>query len=329
MTLYRAYIDSLAADDYLPRIRAGLDYIRFGTLVSGDTRIFIKPNLTYPEYKPGVMTNPAAVAAAIQAVHDYTPHIWIGDSDSGGYNRFSMDSVYDATGMRDICRPFGAQIVNLSSLPRRAIHFRYAGHDFSLDLPVLLLDEIEFTLTMPVPKVHGNTGVSLSFKNQWGCIPENKDRLRLHPYFQHVIFEVNKAIKTQFAIVDGKFGLNRNGPLRGDPVELGWVLVTDNIGAAARLACKLMQIDLRRVAHLRYLERRGAIPGTQEIALNQALEPFIKTRFYLNREWTDLPGLLAFKSPLVAYLAYFSPLAPLLHKLLYLVREPFYDYGRH
>ena len=323
---YQTYLGSLEDDDYLNNFRLGLEFIQFGSFTNRDTRVFIKPNLTYPEYKPGVMTNPEAVAAAIQAISDYTSHIWIGDSDSGGYNRFSMDKVYSQTGIRDICDKYNAQIVNLSNVPRRPISFEYRKKRFSLDLPTLLLDEVDFTITMPVPKIHSNTVVSLSFKNQWGCIPENSDRLRLHPYFRHVILEVNKAIRTKVVLMDGKYGLNRNGPMIGDPLKLNWVMVADNIGAAARVGCMLMQVPLNKVAHLRYADQQGMVPPIEQIFLNRNIEPFQKYQFYLQRKWTDLPGLIAFNSPLIAYLAYFSPLASFLHKVLYLVREPFYDY---
>jgi hypothetical protein len=37
---------------------------------------------------------------------------------------------------------------------------------------------------------------------------------------------------------------------------------------------------------------------------------------------------MAFHSPAFAWLAYFSPAAPLLHRILYLFRKPFYDYSR-
>ena len=329
MKRYLAYLGSLEEKDYLINIQTGLAHINFGNLVNKDTRVFIKPNLTYPEYKPGVMTNPEAIAAAIQAITDYTSHIWIGDSDSGGYNRFSMDSVYNQTGIREICEKYNAKIVNLSMLPRRPIYFEYQKKQFNLNLPVLLLDEVDLTITMPVPKIHANTMVSLSFKNQWGCIPDNQDRLRMHPYFRHVILEVNKAIRTRVVIMDGKYGLNCNGPMIGDPVELNWVMVADDIGAAARLGCMLMGIPLKNVAHLHYAEQQGMIPKYDDISLNQNIELFKKQKFYLHRKWTDLPGLIAFNSSFIAYLAYFSPLAGFLHKLLYLVRKPLYDYEKH
>ncbi|HPH95731.1 MAG TPA: DUF362 domain-containing protein [Anaerolineaceae bacterium] len=324
----RAYIGDLSVNDYLTNIREGLSFIEWGRTVSSDTRIFIKPNLTYPTFRPGVMTCPEAIEAAIIAIKDYTPHIMIGDADSGGYNRFSMDEVYQATGLVDFAQKYGVQVVNLSSGSRRAINFNYSGKSFSLDLPRLLTDEIDQLVTMPVPKVHANTTVSLSFKNQWGCIPEPTDRLKLHPYFQHVILEVNRAVKTQTVIMDGTYGLNGNGPMKGQAVKLNWLMVADHPGSAAQIALEMMQIPLEKVRHLRYAQQQGWIPERSSISTNVEPALFKKEAFYMKRGLTDWPGYLAFNSSFLAYLAYFSPLAGFLHWLLYLVREPLYDYNR-
>lgn len=325
---YRAFLGSLTESDYLNLIRQGLKWIEFDKLVTPVSRIFIKPNLTFPTYRPGVMTSPAAVEAAILALREYTPNIILGDADSGGYNRFSMDEVYRETGLWQFADKYGVRAVNLSSGERKTINFRYANRSFSLALPRLLTDEIDLLVTMPVPKVHANSAVSLTFKNQWGCIPEPSDRLRLHPYFKHVIVEVNKAVKSKIAIMDGKYGLNVNGPMRGEPVELNWVMVADDIGAGARLALELMQIPLERVPHLSYAKRLGLIPDLHQIALNRDQRPFVKDKFVLRRALTDYPGYFAFNSAFIAYLGYFSPLAGFLHWLLYLIREPFYDYKK-
>lgn len=325
---YRAFLGSLLVADYLDLMQQGLEWIGFDRLTPKDARVFIKPNLTFPTYRPGVMTNPQAVEAAILAVREYTPYIIIGDADSGGYNRFSMDEVYRETGLWQFAEKYGVQVVNLSKVERRTITFRYRNRDFSIDLPRLLTDEIDLLITMPVPKVHANTVVSLTFKNQWGCIPDPTDRLWLHPYLKHVVLEVNKAVKARVAIIDGRYGLNVNGPMRGRPVELDWVLVADDIGAGARLASELMQIPIEKIPHLRYAKKLGFIPDLSEIELNQDIQPFLKEKFVLRREWTDYPGFLAFHNSFLAYLAYSSPLAEILHRILYLFREPFYEYRR-
>ena len=140
---------------------------------------------------------------------------------------------------------------------------------------------------------------------------------------------MNKAVKARVAIIDGKFGLNVNGPMKGEPVELNWALITDDIGAGARLACELMQVPLSGINHLKYAQSLGLIPERRDIRLNCDLRPFIRNRFVLKRVWTDLPGFLAFKSPFISYLAYFSPLADILHRILYLFRDPFYDYQKY
>jgi len=237
---YYAFLESLSVGDYMELIQQGLEWIKFGEIVSKDTRIFIKPNLTFPIYRPGVMTNPQAIEAAILAIREYTPNIFIGDADSGGYNRFSMDEVYKETDIWQFTERYVMQLVNLSRVERRTIFFQCSGRRFSLELPRLLTDEIDLLISMPVPKMHTNMVVSLAFKNQWGCISEPRDRLRLHPYLKHVLLEVNKTVKAKVVIMDGRYGLNMNSPIRGHPVELNWILVTNDLGAADRLACELM-----------------------------------------------------------------------------------------
>ena len=313
----------LAYDDL---IREGLDYVGFVDKLPSRPKIFVKPNLTFPVYRPGVMTSPEAVEAAIRVLVDVGAQVWVGDSDSGGYNPFSMHEVYRQTGIAEVAPRYGAQVVNLSDLPRKTISFACRGKEVTLDLPRLLIEEIDALVTLPVPKIHMNTGVSLTLKNQWGCIPEPNDRLRLHPFFKETVQAVNEAVKARFAIIDGRFGLNATGPMRGEVVELNWLCVTDDIGAGERVVCSLMGVDPMKMKYLKYAHQIGNLPELSEVALNTRLDEFIGPRFYLKRSWTDYPGYLAFNSRRLAHLAYFSRWATFLHKILYLFREPFYDY---
>jgi len=322
----RVYLHDLTPG-YLPLIQAGFNWIDLRAKLKWGDTVFVKPNLTYPMFRRGVMTNPECVEAVVVALKDYTNRIIVGEADSGGYNPFSIDEVFAKTGIKNLEEKYGIQVLNMSHLPRRFVEASYKGRHLKIPLPVLLLDETDLFITVPVPKIHMNTQVSLSVKNQWGCIPEPAMRLKLHPFFAKVVFEVNKHIRAAIAVVDGKWGLNRSGPMRGDIIDLNWLLITDNIYAAEVACCHLMQINPRRVGYLQYLEKRERVlPHLKDINFNQDWRPFIKEKFYLKREWTDYPGLFAFKSPLLAYLAYYSPLANMLHKILYLFREPFYDY---
>jgi hypothetical protein len=168
----------------------------------------------------------------------------------------------------------------------------------------------------------------MSIKNQWGCIQDPSERLKLHPFFAEVIFEVNRRLPKAHSIIDGRFGLNGSGPMRGDVVDLNWLLVSNDLVAADRICCNLMQIDEGKVKHLQFFRKQGWWTGLQEIALNEELEGFKTVPFHLTRKWTDLPGLACFNNSFLAWLGYHSPLAGLAHKILYLFREPFYNYDQ-
>ncbi|MEW6753417.1 MAG: DUF362 domain-containing protein [Candidatus Latescibacterota bacterium] len=311
---------------YLPSLREGLGFVGLGNhLRPGDT-VFVKPNLTYPVYRPGVMTSPACIEDLVVALKDYGARVIVGESDGGGYNRFPMHQVFAATGLGAMAARHGIELVNLSQCPSRAIRFDYRGRVFSLPLPVLLLDRVDVFITVPVPKVHANTRLSLSIKNQWGCIQEPALRLRLHPYFAAVIHQVNRALKVRFSVVDGRWGLNRNGPMRGDAVPLGWLLVSDDLTAADVTCARLMGVQPRAVPHLRDPFSQAPLPPPESLRMSQDPGAFAGPRFYLQREFWDLPGLLAFRHPGLAYLAYRSPLARILHRGLYLFREKFYEH---
>ena len=319
----RVFIGSLR-DGYDEAVARAFGFLGDAGAIAPGARVCIKPNLTYPTFRPGVMTNPEAVEALLRYVTAFTPHVTICESDSGGYNPFSMDEVFRATGLDAIARRYGARVVNMSYEPSRDIAVRTAMRRLRVPLPTLLLDDTDLFITMPVPKIHMNTTVSIAVKNQWGVIQNPADRLKLHPYFKHVIYAVNKALPRSLALVDGRYGLTRSGPMRGDPVEWGWLMLATDLFYTDFIVARLMGFDPHRIRYLRYILRREGIHSLAGVETNVDPAEFARDGFYLERAWTDYPGLLTFNSRLLAYVGYESALAKPLHWLLYRFREPFY-----
>jgi uncharacterized protein (DUF362 family) len=312
-------------NNYLEQIQRGLSFIKMGSKIKPGDTVFIKPNLTFPHYREGVMTSPECIEQLVVALKDYTSNIIIGESDGGGYNRFPMNEVFDKTGISAIAKKHDVKLVNLSKLASHNIHFKYKRREFAVPLPQLLLDEVQLFISVPVPKVHSNTGVSMSIKNQWGCIQEPTLRLKLHPYFSKVIKEINEALHVGVSVVDGRYGLNRNGPMRGDVEKLDWLLIANDILAADIVCCTLMGIDPLSVKHLRFYNNNEPLPPQGKFHFSQDYHRFVGPKFYLKRELWDYPGFFAFRSSSLAWLAYHSPFSRILHKILYLFREKFYD----
>jgi uncharacterized protein (DUF362 family) len=290
-----------------------------------NARVFIKPNLTFPTYRQGVMTNPECIEALVITLKSYTDHITVGEADSGGYNRFSMTEVFESIGLNAMARRYGFKVSNLSFLPSRVIAVPQAGRGVIVSLPAPVLDDTDLFITVPVPKVHANVGVSLSIKNQWGLIQEPKQRLALHCRFADVVHAVNRALPPTISIIDGRYGLTRNGPMRGDTVLLDWLLASDNLYVADMVCCRLMGIDCNRIAYLRrILSAEGLSPETPITYSNDPAQFITARPFYLRRNLTDWPGVIAFRSRIAAYIGYQSFLARPLHRCLYWFREPFY-----
>jgi len=319
----KIFVDSLSAG-YASTIASAFEFMGNSARIKSSDRIAIKPNLTFPVFRRGVMTNPECIEALIAYFKNFTDHITICESDSGGYNRFSMDEVFANIGMNEIAQRYGVKVVNMSTVPSRPIRFHHVFRNLSVPLPSFLLDETDLFVTVPVPKVHSNTGISVSLKNQWGIIQQPDLRLKLHPYFNEVIYQVNKALPQSISVVDGRYGLTRSGPMRGDVLDLEWMLVGDDFFGVDQVVCRMMGFDPATIPHLRHVARRDGWLDLQRVKFNKDFRLFVNHGFYLEREWTDYPGLLTFNSRTLAYVGYESLLARPLHWLLYRFREPFY-----
>jgi len=217
-----------------------------------------------------------------------------------------------------MCQKYGIEAINLTQQPRKLARIVVDGHEVEMELPTILLEETDFFITMPVPKLHAMTRVSLGFKNQWGCIPDVK-RLRHHPDFPHKIIAVNKLLRTRLAIFDGTHFLNRSGPMDGDPLRKNWIIAGE-VGLATAVCCELMQIDPSDVAHLKVAIKEGLMPACLSPAqCNADLGP-LRSSFRLERSLVDWISLSIFHSTALTRLCYNSALAAPLHSLLYMIK---------
>lgn len=314
------------SEGYAPAVRDGLERTRFFENVPKGSLVFLKPNLTFPQFKPGVMTSFACLNAVVRCLTERDYRVVIGEADGGGYNRFPMDQVFEKMGILQLAEETGAKIVNLSYCETKLLRVQAGWRNLRVAFPKFLLEEIDAFITMPVPKIHMNSLVSMSIKNQWGCIQLPSERLKLHPYLPQVMYEFNRRLPHAYSIIDGRYGLNRSGPMRGDVVEPNWLLVADDLVAADRVCCKIMNVDENKVRYFDHFKRQKWWSDWESIQLGADLQRFQNIKFYLKREWTDYPGALCFNNAFFAWLGYHSPLASFAHWLLYLFREPFYDY---
>jgi len=315
----KVYIDWLE-NEPLARLSEGFKWAGMNRDIKPGHQVLLKPNLTYPKFKPGVTTTPAVLEAAIKLLKDLGAKIFVGESD-GGYNSYQVRDAYHDYGLFELERKYGIKIVNFSSDKSswRTITIRKFFKEFKVEYPALM-EECDHFITFPVPKVHAMTGISLSYKNQWGCVP-NTMRLRYHPVFNEAIFAINQIPKNKYSIIDGTYGLTRSGPMVGDVFDWGWIMVANSFEAADLIVSKLMKVDLKTILHYKKVFRQGLVPNEKDIKINQDYQKFISDKFYLKRDMWNYLALSAWLHPWLNHFFYESCAAGLLHKIMYTFRQ--------
>ncbi|MCP3873871.1 MAG: DUF362 domain-containing protein [Desulfobacteraceae bacterium] len=283
--------------------------------------VFIKPNFTFPFFKPGVTTTREIIVALIECLVDCgCKRICIGEGE-GGYNSFSINDTFKSYQFEKVLKKYGVEVANVTDWPKHRIKVLTHRGKYELSIPAPIIDEFDTFITLPVPKVHAMTTITNSLKNQWGII-QDKMRLRYHIAFNEIITEINLILPNPIAIVDGSYGLTKNGPMiEGDAIKLGWVSACDNLWLNDMLICKLMNIPLRKVDHLMYAKRLGLIPKLSDCRISRNFNSFIDNRFYLQRNIWNYVTKLTWHSPLLAELVYSSKISGLLHKIMYSIRK--------
>jgi uncharacterized protein (DUF362 family) len=183
----------------------------------------------------------------------------------------------------------------------------------------MLLDESVLLVSLPVPKVHAMTGVSLGHKNQWGCVPDPL-RLRYHAIFNSAICSLNMKLQPA-VLADGIFFLDRNGPIDGVPVRMNLIIGASDVGSFDLYACALMGIDWRRIKHLRAAVSCGLMPSSlPELSFN--IDPKLECRqeFRAGRTFRSTIALAAFERRWLTWLLYESFFGrEVVHRLFYLM----------
>lgn len=304
--------------DLRSAVRSAMEETGILAGVHEGARVALKPNLTYPYHRPGVTTSPAVIEAVVEILSERTNNLAIVETD-GGYGAWKAVEAFQGHGIYALREKFGCQIINLCEEESEPIEFTARGGTRQVLLPKRLLYDTDLFITMPVPKIHCMTGLTLSYKNQWGCVPDTM-RLRRHYIFDEAILAINRRLKPA-VLADGTYFLDQNGPMEGAPVEMNLIIGATDAGAFDRYVSELMGFPWRRVGHLRLAAALGDMPvDLGEIAFNVPPDAARRHVFSLRRTMRNWVALSGFKSRFLTWFGYESWFGRVvLHAALYAI----------
>jgi uncharacterized protein (DUF362 family) len=296
----------------------GLNYIQWDKIVDKNSRVFIKPNFTSPQPEKGVTTNPSLLRALLDILAGRTSAITVGESD-GGNHSFKAEEAFEGHDMYRICKETGARLVSLSTLPVTTVESTILGKKVQVELPKLLVDDIDCFITVPVLKVHVMTTISLSLKNSWGCLPDTMRGMH-HQNLPYKLALIASRLKPKIVVVDGIYALDGHGPMYGEAVDTNLIMVGNNTVATDALGAAVMGFSPDKVQHIRIAEKAGlGAADLHKIKINQDWQPFRK-HFHIKKTFVDTISKIPFNSDALAKLIFQSPITPLIYKVIGLFR---------
>ncbi len=314
---HRIYLDEIKTD-IKSVLLAGLEFIDWGKYVNKDSMVFIKPNFTSPQPEKGVTTSPEVLRCLLEILADKAGSVTVGESD-GGNHSFKAEEAFEGHDMYRICEETGAGLVNLSTLPARTVESDIMGRKMSVELPELLLDEIDCFISVPVLKVHVMTTVSISLKNSWGCLPDTMRGMH-HQNLPYKLALIAGLLKPKIVVVDGSYALNKHGPMYGEAVETNLMMVADNTVATDALGASLMGFTPDKVEHIRIAARAGlGSSNMTDLEINRDWKP-LHRQFEIEKTFIDRISSIPFNSDFLAKLIFQSLLTPLIYKVVGILR---------
>jgi uncharacterized protein (DUF362 family) len=252
----------------------------------GKKRIYIKPNLSHPEYLPGVVTCPEVMRQVVGLLRDGNSEVIVGESNGINYPCWT---AFDKTGMKEAVESAGGTAINLSEDKVVEVKFQTNGSLKQLYLPKTILDA-DAVVDLPLMKTHEFMAYTGALKNLFGCIPSNR-RIYLHPYLPEVFYRLYQVFKPALTIMDARIGIEGNGPTKGKPVKMGLFLTGNDALAVDIIATEVMKLDWKQT-YLKYVADKAHFDGNnilvEGLPVNAVVRRFVPPNI-------DLPVKLQMK----------------------------------
>ena len=214
--------------------------------------VVLKPNLVEFHTDSSINTDPRLVVAAADALRRLGASSVVVAEGPG--HRRDTEAVVAASGLREALDDARLRFVDLNEAPvvRTPLHTSYTGLR-ELWVP-RILREADIVVSMPKLKTHHWVGVTLSLKNCFGCMPGRvygwpKDVFHIRNVPRSIV-DIAGAVRPSLAIIDGIVGMQGDGPIMGDPIRAGVIVVSRDPVAADVTAARVMGMNPEKVEYL-------------------------------------------------------------------------------
>ena len=228
--------------------------------VSGKERILVKPNFVSTHDQTSA-THADGVRAVLEFLRQRTSkQITIGESAALGSAKHGFSNY----GFLPFKKEFGVELVDFDDGEYVEV-MAYNSHfkPMSLHLSRTAM-ESDLRISVCLPKTHDNVIATLSLKNiVVGSLKRKQAIHQGYPAMNVNLYQMAQHVAPHLAVIDGFTGMEGNGPVGGDPVELGIAIASTDFLAADAVAATVMGFDPDKIGYLYYCGIKGM--GTKDL----------------------------------------------------------------
>ncbi|MBU3157542.1 DUF362 domain-containing protein [Clostridium estertheticum] len=211
-------------------------------LIPKDSKVLLKPNMLSVESKGSpVVTHYAVFEAVIRIVKEYSNHVSFGDSPGFGDSRKAAEK----SGLMEVADRYGVKFEDF----KESVHVRLDNSILCKSWNVAKAAyDADVVITLPKLKTHAMAYYTGAVKNQFGCIPGTQKatwhtRMPDANNFCKMLLDLNTAVGTNFAILDGIIAMEGNGPKSGQAYNLNTLIMGQSLTAVDSTAVRLIGYD--------------------------------------------------------------------------------------
>jgi len=234
----------------------------------GSKKLFIKVNAIDPNF-PGACTHPEALEVVLDRFHERFEEVIVGDNTQA-FSRGAERNCYGELAARFE----NVHISNLSTEGHERISFRRINGG-ETGAWVSTLPRSAFTISLALPKTHDHVVFTACLKNMLGCVIHKRpwvhglefyERVFLDRYLRSVgvvnenLAEVIMRAGPDLCLLDGFSGMEGDGPIMGEVVEMGVAMCSLDGVALDMLAAEMCGFE--DVPYLQLCRTRG--PSVEE-----------------------------------------------------------------
>ncbi len=252
-------------------------------LITHDIQLYNKKNILIKVNLPGFKeiysnTNVEAVEAIIEYLKKFPSieKITIAEGSEGYYYTKNTEEIFKRFKYNTLER-FNVNLLNLDAM------------EHNISVPITLLDgsrdsvrvvkpEYDYMISLVSPKTHDFLIVALTMANMIGFI-HPKDKIKIYgikyedgtkrslysmpKYLKAIrvahknLTEVVARINPDLSIIDGQYGMEGKGPLKGSPVFHGFAIASTDFVKADALGAFVMGFKPDDIGYIHYAKKRN------------------------------------------------------------------------